>query len=72
VARAVNAGRFVRGAFQVGQTSSVGEIRGKIVAIEPEATVIGTGDGLVRVPNHLLLESMVTIHGAGGPPDQPD
>jgi small-conductance mechanosensitive channel len=71
VARAVNAGRFVRGAFQVGQTISVGEIRGKIVAIEPEATVIGTGDGLVRVPNNMLLESMVTIHDAAGPPDQP-
>lgn len=71
VARALNAGRFVRGAFQVGQTISVGQIRGTIVAIEPEATVIGTGDGLVRVPNNLLLESMVTIHGTGGPPDRP-
>jgi small-conductance mechanosensitive channel len=71
VARALNAGRFVRGAFYVGQTISVGQIRGTIVAIEPEATVIGTGDGLVRVPNNLLLESMVTIHGAAAPPDQP-
>jgi hypothetical protein len=26
---------------------------------------------LVRMPNNLLLESMVTIHGAAGPPDQP-
>ena len=71
VARALNAGRFVRGAFQVGQTISVGQIRGTIVAIEPEATVIGAGDGLVRVPNNLLLESMVTIHGTAGPPDRP-
>jgi small-conductance mechanosensitive channel len=71
VARALNAGRFVRGAFQVGQMISVGQIRGTIVAIEPEATVIGTADGLVRVPNNLLLESMVTIHGTAGPPDQP-
>ena len=71
VARALNAGRFVRGAFQVGQTISVGQIRGTIVAMEPEATVIGTADGLVRVPNNLLLESMVTIHGTAGPPDQP-
>jgi small-conductance mechanosensitive channel len=71
VARALNAGRFVRGAFQVGQTISVGQIRGTIVAIDPEATVIGTGDGLVRVPNNLLLESMVTIHGTAGPPDRP-
>jgi small-conductance mechanosensitive channel len=71
VARALNAGRFVRGAFQVGQTISVGQIRGTIVAIEPEATVIGAGDGLVRVPNNLLLESMVTIHGTAEPPDRP-
>jgi small-conductance mechanosensitive channel len=71
VARALNAGRFVRGAFQVGQTISVGQVRGTIVAIEPEATVIGTGDGLVRVPNNLLLESMVTIHGTAGPSDRP-
>jgi small-conductance mechanosensitive channel len=71
VARALNAGRFVRGAFQVGQTISVGQIRGTIVAIDPEATVIGTGDGLVRVPNNLLLESMVTIHGTAGPSDRP-
>ena len=71
VARALNAGRFVRGAFQVGQMISVGQIRGTIVAIEPEATVIGTADGLVRVPNNLLLESMVTIHDTAGPPDQP-
>jgi small-conductance mechanosensitive channel len=71
VARALNAGRFVRGAFEVGQTISIGQIRGRIVAIDPEATVIGTDDGLVRVPNNTLLESTVTIHRVGGPADQP-
>ncbi len=70
VARALNAGRFVRGAFEVGQTISLREIRGRIVAIEPEATVLGTADGLVRVPNNLLLESTVTIHAAGDQPDR--
>jgi small-conductance mechanosensitive channel len=63
VARALNAGRFVREAYQVGQTIQVGEWRGRIVAIEPDATVLGTDDGRVRVPNHLLLESVVRIQG---------
>jgi small-conductance mechanosensitive channel len=69
VARALNAGRFVRGAYDVGQTIEVGDLRGRIVAIEPDATVLGTDGGRrVRVPNHILLESVVTIGGA--PPEQ--
>lgn len=69
VARALNAGRFVRGAYDVGQTIEVGDLRGRIVAIEPDATVLGTdGDRRVRVPNHILLESVVTI---GSPPPEP-
>jgi small-conductance mechanosensitive channel len=70
VAKALNAGRFVRSAFEVGQTISIGDVRGEIIAIDPEATVIGTADGSVRVPNHMLIESIVTVHGApsaGGP-----
>jgi small-conductance mechanosensitive channel len=62
-ARALNAGRFVRGAFEVGQTISIGELRGRIVAIEPDATVLGMDDGEVRVPNNMLIESIVKIHG---------
>ena len=70
VARALNAGRFVRGAYDVGQTIEVGDLRGQIVAIEPDATVLGTDGGhRVRVPNHMLLESVVTI--GGGPPQTP-
>jgi small-conductance mechanosensitive channel len=66
VAKALNAGRFVRNAFQVGQTISIGDVRGEIIAIDPEATVLGTADGLVRVPNHMLIESVVTVHAAPG------
>jgi hypothetical protein len=62
-ARALNAGRFVRSAFEVGQTISIGELRGRILAIEPDATVLGTDDGKVRVPNNMLIESIVKIHG---------
>jgi small-conductance mechanosensitive channel len=69
VARALNAGRFVRGAYEVGQTIELGDLRGRIVAIEPDATVLGTdGGSRVRVPNHMLLESVVTI--GPGPAEQ--
>jgi small-conductance mechanosensitive channel len=67
VAKALNAGRFVRSAFEVGQTISIGDVRGEIIAIDPEATVLGTDDGSVRVPNHMLIESIVTVHGAPSP-----
>ncbi len=63
VARALNAGRFVRASFAVGETISVGDLRGQIVGIETDATVIRTADGRVRVPNNMLVESVVTIHG---------
>lgn len=67
VAKALNAGRFVRSAFKIGQTISIGNVRGEIIAIEPEATVIGTAEGSVRVPNNMLIESVVTVHGVPGP-----
>jgi hypothetical protein len=65
----LNAGRFVRGALRWADDQRR-SVRGTIVAIEPEATVNRAGDGVVRMPNNLLLESMVTIHGAAAPPDQ--
>jgi small-conductance mechanosensitive channel len=64
MARALSAARYVRGAHDVGQTISVGDVRGEIRAIEPAATVLRTADGdEVRVPNHLLVESVVRVHG---------
>jgi len=70
VARTLGAGRYVRGAFEVGQTVSVGEVRGRITAIEGVATVLDAGAGQsVRVPNHLMLESVVTIHEGDGAPE---
>jgi small-conductance mechanosensitive channel len=65
VARALSASRYVRGAHSVGQTISVGGVRGEITAIEPAATVLRTGDGdEVRMPNHLLVESVVRVHSS--------
>jgi small-conductance mechanosensitive channel len=64
-ARAVSAGRYVGSAYQVGQEISLGDIRGRITAIDSASTLLDGGDGRrIRVPNHLLLESVVTIHVA--------
>lgn len=66
VAREVSAGRYVGGAFRIGQMVSVDGVRGEIVALENAATVLRAPDGTtVRVPNHLFLESVVTLHGEG-------
>jgi small-conductance mechanosensitive channel len=63
VARQVSAGRYVGGAFEIGQTISVDGVRGEIVALESAATIIRADDGaMLRVPNHLLLESVVTLY----------
>jgi small-conductance mechanosensitive channel len=65
VARALSASRYVRGAHSVGQTITVRDVRGEIRAIEPAATVLRTAEGEdVRVPNHVLVESVVRVHDA--------
>ena len=62
VARQLSAGRYVGGTFRLGQTISVGDVRGEIVALENAATVVRTDTGAtVRVPNHLLVESVVRV-----------
>lgn len=69
VARELSAGRYLQGAFELGQRISVQGLSGEIVALENAATVLRTEDGLTaRVPNHLLIDSVVTVHGepAGG------
>ncbi len=72
-ARQVAAGRALAGSLHVGQTITVGELTGEIQAIEGAATLLRTGGGTLRVPNHVLLESVVEIHDGGGPepPPQP-
>jgi small-conductance mechanosensitive channel len=72
VAREASAGRYVSGAFRVGQRIGLGELRGEIVSIEAASTVLETDEGgRVRVPNHMLLDSVVAIDGdppSGGVP----
>lgn len=68
MARALNAGRFVRHAYAVGQEIAVGDVSGRIVALDPDAVVVRTGEGTARIPNHLLLESVVRV-GERPPPE---
>ncbi len=68
VARELSAGRSVATSFQEGQTITVGDLRGAIVTLESTAVVLDTDDGRrVRIPNHLLLESTVTVRDAEEP-----
>ena len=63
VARELSAGRSIRGVYPPGQVISVGEVRGTVVVVEGTATVLDAGGGrTVRVPNHVLLDSVVTVH----------
>ena len=63
IARELSAGRHARNVFAVGEEISVADVRGTVVAVETMATVLATGDGEhVRVPNHLLVDSVVRVH----------
>ncbi|MDQ6776377.1 MAG: mechanosensitive ion channel [Actinomycetota bacterium] len=62
-ARALTAGRYVRGDYAIGQEISVGEVRGRIAAIEATSTLLDAGQGRrIRIPNHMLIDSIVTVH----------
>ncbi len=62
-ARAVSAGRYVNGAYEIGQEISLGEVRGRIISIDSASTLLDSDEGrTTRVPNHLLLESIVTVY----------
>ncbi len=70
VAQQLSAGRYVMGSFEVGQTVTVEGIRGRIEKMESTVTVLRTSAGdAVRVPNHLMIERVVTVHAdpAGAP-----
>jgi small-conductance mechanosensitive channel len=72
LARAVTAGRYVRGAYTLGQNISIGDVRGRITQLESASTLLRGEDGThIRVPNHLLLESIVTVH-SDGPAEGPE
>jgi small-conductance mechanosensitive channel len=63
VARALSAGRYLRHDYQVGQEIAFGEVRGRITRIHSTSTMLDAGEGRsIRVPNHLLIDSIVTIY----------
>jgi small-conductance mechanosensitive channel len=63
VARALSAGRYLRHDYEVGQEIGFADVRGRITNIESTSTMLDAGDGrALRVPNHLLMESVVTIY----------
>jgi len=75
VARALSAGRYLRHDYRVGQEIGFGDIRGRITRIHSTSTLLDAGSGQsVRVPNHLLIESVVTIYGdvPPAPPEPPE
>lgn len=62
VARNVSAAHYAHEGLASGRRIAVGVVDGTIEAIEPAAITVRTGpDRVVRVPNHLLLETPVTI-----------
>lgn len=64
VARALSAGRYLRHDYRVGQEIAFGDIRGRITRIHSTSTLLDAGEGRsIRVPNHLLIDSVVTIYG---------
>jgi small-conductance mechanosensitive channel len=70
IARELTAGRYVRESFEAGQEIGFGDVRGTVVSVEAASTVLRNSNGeTVRVPNQLLLSSVVTVYGGGSPDD---
>lgn len=65
IARELSAGRYLRGSYEAGQEIGFGDVRGTVVAVEAASTVLrGPGGETIRVPNQLLLSSIVTVYEA--------
>ena len=64
------AGRYLGDTLRPGLRVRVGEVEGEIVAMRGPATTVRTADGsMVRVPNRMMLESVVTLEEP--PPGEP-
>jgi small-conductance mechanosensitive channel len=61
-ARQIAVGRSLMGSLHVGERITVGELTGEIEAIGSAATVLRTATSTLRIPNHMLLESVVEVH----------
>jgi small-conductance mechanosensitive channel len=66
IAREVTAGRYLRDGLEPGQDISFGEVRGVVVAVESATTILrGPAGETIRVPNAMLLGSVVTVYRPG-------
>ena len=66
VTRQISAGRYLGSVYRPGQRLRIGELEGTVVSLDSTACVLDTGDGkTVRVPNHELLESTVSVLSRG-------
>ena len=71
---ALSAGRYLRHDYRVGQEIAFGDVRGRITRIHSTNTLLDAGEGRsIRVPNHLLIDSVVTVFAdePGGTPGAP-
>lgn len=66
VARALSAGRIIAGSLEIGQRIEVEELSGEIVGFDPAVTLLKTSEGVIRVPNHLLISKPVLVLGGDG------
>lgn len=64
IARHISAGRYVGTAYRIGDHVQVAGVSGTISRLESAATVLESEDGdEVRIPNQLMLDSIVTVSG---------
>ena len=64
LARELSAGRYVASSYALGDTIEVDSVQGEIVAFEPVVVVVRRDDGrTARIPNHVLLHSVVLRDG---------
>ena len=61
LAAALNAGRVVSGSLEIGQRIEVGGHAGEILGFEPAMTLLSTDRGVLRIPNHLLVDQPVLV-----------
>jgi small-conductance mechanosensitive channel len=74
-ARQIAAGRSLAGSLRVGEKITMGELTGEIETIGSAATLLRTATSTLRIPNHMLLESVVEVHDeppASSDPEVPD
>ncbi len=66
VTRQISAGRYLGSVYRPGQRLRIGDVEGTVVSLDSTACVLQTDDGkTVRVPNHQVLESTVSVLSEG-------